>query len=56
MPPCAYEVFDSSRVVLHNKATLPYDAAFKAKLMPAIPLPMTKKSNLRVIFLNLKSK
>ena len=46
MPPCAKLVFASSNNVLHNIATLPLWATFKAKLIPAIPLPITIKSNL----------
>jgi hypothetical protein len=43
---------DSLSVVLQSNATLPYWAAFKAKLIPAMPLPITKKSNLRVNILD----
>ena len=36
--------------VLHKIATLPLWATFKAKLIPAIPEPITKKSYFFVIF------
>ncbi len=43
-PPCARAVFASSRVVLHISATFPFEATLRAKLMPAMPEPITKKS------------
>ena len=44
-PPCAHAVFESARPLLVIRATLPFSAAFRAKLSPAMPLPMTTKSN-----------
>ena len=41
MPPCAQAVFDSARAPLVMIATLPVADAFRAKLNPAMPLPIT---------------
>src|SRR5438445_5380428 len=44
IPPCAQAVFVSGPLRLVITATEPCLAAFKAKLNPAMPLPMTTKS------------
>src|SRR5690606_10156422 len=43
-PPCAYFVLDSSSFDLVTINTLPNLDTFNAKLKPAMPDPMTKKS------------
>ena len=45
MPPCAQAVFESAPWRFVMIATRPCFAALKAKVSPAMPLPMTTKSN-----------
>ena len=51
IPPCAFAVLASSSVVLQHKAILylPVRATLSAKLIPATPPPIIKKSNFLVI-------
>ena len=44
IPPCAYFVFDSSRERFVMIVTDPCSATSSANVSPAIPLPMTRKS------------
>ena len=44
-PPCAQAVFESTPLRFVMIATRPCFAAFSAKVRPAMPLPMTTKSN-----------
>ena len=44
IPPCAQAVFESAPLRFVITATEPCAAAFKAKVSPAMPLPMTTKS------------
>ena len=48
IPPCAYLVLDSSSLDLVIMKTFPFSATFNAKLSPAIPEPMTRKSVCRL--------
>ncbi len=45
IPPCAKFVFDSSASFLVTRQTLPNSLARSAKLRPAIPEPITRKSD-----------
>src|ERR671936_115519 len=44
IPPCARAVFESAPLRFVITATVPCLAAFRAKVRPAMPLPITMKS------------
>lgn len=44
MPPCAFQVFESSRELLQTMMTFAVFAASIAARRPAMPAPMTRQS------------